>query len=407
MLKLHNTYTKTLRIRFLVAAMIIGNLTISCTLINNHESATPPNLVSIQNTSTPDVDQPPTVENSPPPDELNGSLALTCSHGIYKLDFVNGGFTPLVINDSQLFSNLGIVDNWVYFLRTTELKETNSPAGGQFGLNDIFRVQTNGSNLERLIQDDNSDFNLVAIPKTRKLLFVSDRIDLDHSPNRYKLVLWNIDDKSELIIAESYNHFLPVPSPTSENIAVLELPISSSDKPILSLFDVHSNVMVKMIADKDILLAKPSWSPDGEYIVLATKEGNQININLINIETQANDIFVWTNDEPKNFSWSPDGKKILIETNIDPRSVNPSAKLWLVNVSDKTEKLLYEGGVLTGIGNDTYSIWSPDNKYIIFFTETQDGKQSIKTQNLETLEMNDTELPCFFKGSADWILENP
>ena len=331
-----------------------------------------------------------------------GNLVFACPDGIYQYEIKGNKINLLTTDKTRLYVDVNLTEEWIYYLRSTDVREQEFPSGGGHGPNDIFRMKLDGTEFEQLIIDDYYDLNLTVLPTTHKLVYVSDRIEPDHSPNRYKVIVWNIDKKTEEVVVENSEPILPVRSPKESKVGLLEMPVPLKDKIKLLVLDLQDNFVIELIPDQNITPGKFSWSPDEKYIVLGIKQDKAFDIAFINPTTGKIEKEIAIKDEPRNFVWSPDGKMILFETWIYSSETDISIKLWLLDISNEQIVILYEGGLDARFFSYN-AVWSPDSKHIAFFTNPDNLNLKLNIQNIEASEKFTSEMPCSYTGTVAWV----
>lgn len=211
----------------------------------------------------------------------------------------------------------------------------------------------------------------------------------------------NLDTKIEEVVLENSESLLLTGSPKEDKVALLETPALLEEKRKLSVLDLKTNLATELIPNQEMVSGRPSWSPDGNNIVLGIKEN--VTFNIIFVDVAAKEIVntIAISDEPRNFVWSPNGKMILYETRTYLSETDVLAKLWLFNTSSEEVTLLYEGG-LDGRFFSYNAIWSPDSKFFAYFTYSDNGNLSLHIQNSKTSEEFLSKIPCSFVGSVIW-----
>ncbi|MEK6646173.1 MAG: tetratricopeptide repeat protein [Candidatus Firestonebacteria bacterium] len=102
--------------------------------------------------------------------------------------------------------------------------------------------------------------------------------------------------------------------------------------------------------------AHPSWSPDNKYIIFASNKNGYINIWKISELETNNFVFTQLTKYSSNIKYpmfSNDGTKIVFYK---------SKELWLTNSDGSMQTCLVKDYVC----DDTPSVWSPDDKMILF-----------------------------------------
>jgi Tol biopolymer transport system component len=262
---------------------------------------------------------------------------------------------------------------------------------------DIFRINLDGSGLEQLTFDG-SNIHFSVSPDGNYLAY-------SHDPNQ--LFVLNIKTKKSQLVYEK-NGFVFILGPWSPDskqffFTQRDLTPEPSLYPISPalLYTLGDNSTVEFLpAVIDIgFPSLPTWSPDGKKIALnkAAKyqpidESVDIGINIVNTEINsfqeiAADIVA------DQFKWSPNGNALAYASYKEPN------RLYLFNVTSKKTEVIYEGQ--TSFWNANYQLWSPDSKYIAYFTNISDSPWYLNIQDINSRENQTFEVPPGING-ATW-----
>ena len=393
-------------IKLLVAGILIGNFMFGCISTGAVNVATPISVNKTQEELTPGLNAilltpiPTDTEIGQNDGSPEGTLIFACLYGIYQYDLKSKEFLTLINDETRIYSNIGVFGRKIYFLRTTDRIPQKSPSGGQFGPDDIFSMEMDGSHLEQVTTDEFYDFNLSVSSSTGKLIFVSDKPT--GNARRYKAVLLNPENGEQKVIAESNDQFFPIWSPDGNKVALFESSLESGKTHRLFLFDVHQEKLTELIPGENILSTKLAWSPNEQQVIVGIMIEGKPGLGLIDVKTETISKIVQIDDEPRNFAWSVDGKLILFETRNISNSANPLAKLWLFDIASEKTTALYEGD-LDSRRFSYNAIWSPDSKYIAFFTNPGGVNLELNIQNIKTSDRSASEISCTYADRVLWI----
>jgi RHS repeat-associated protein len=229
--------------------------------------------------------------NSPQVSLPASDLIFSCFDRIYQYGFI-GNETKLLTSDrTRLYSDINIIGDWVYFLRSTDLIQTEFPSGGGYGPTDIFRMKLDGTEFEQITKDKYQDLNLISLPENSELIYVSDRIESDNSSERYKIVFRDLEIQTEEVLLQSAGELRIITSPSKKKILIAST--QNNENPKLYLLDTNSKFINELISNQNIISGNFTWSSDEKYIVFSTKtEGYNIANQLMTAQID-NSTILW------------------------------------------------------------------------------------------------------------------
>ena len=189
------------------------------------------------------------------------------------------------------------------------------------GDNDIYVMDVDGGNLQRLTNNSDGDGDPVWSPDGRRIAFTSDR---DGHVNRHG---WPTHD-----------------------IYVMDADGSN-----------QRNLTNHPAADWD-----PSWSPDGKRITFTSWRDGPFNIEVYVMDADGNNLQNLTNHprDDRNPSWSPDGAHIVFSARREGHFENKFSithEIYIMDADGGNQRRLTENR-----NNDWDPVWSPDGKRIAF-----------------------------------------
>lgn len=144
----------------------------------------------------------------------------------------------------------------------------------------------------------------------------------------------------------------------------------------------------------------PRWSPDGKRISFISSRDDKVGIYVMNtdgsnvkkiVDSQFGDYSMQNVSYSSNFSWSPDGKKIVFNSD---RNGQYSWQIFIVN-SDGSE-LRQLTSLTDGAGSP---VWSPDGNWILFTSVKGFGEY-----DLYIMDQNGSNIKRLTDGSnASWL----
>lgn len=187
----------------------------------------------------------------------------------------------------------------------------------------------------------------------------------------YRAPLDSTDHQPELVIegetSDEFEAFHLFQSKLSiSNSGILAFVTKSGENDVLHLYDVEKKKRMKTLHFKDlVVLASPSWSPDGTKIVFAAVD-----------KSGSNDLYIWnleseqltrlTNDvyDDRDPAWSPKGTTIVFSSDRTSFGHRGVYNLFTYDVSTRDIRYLT-------YGNESYSApaWSEDGNRLVFTTD--------------------------------------
>ena len=353
------------------------------------------------NSDTPEVTPLPSSTSTAQPlaaaeaSNISSGTLIFCDHsGVYTYDVQSDTLKILDQDGDKIYEDVTLVDETLYFLRTTE-----SYIG--FGQNEIYQIDLDGTDLTRVTYDEVWESSLSASPDNTRLAFTQ---DTEASTNRYQLLIMNLENRLYEVVAtkNESNIRFPLWSPDGKKIAFFEG--DDSEHPVrLYLYDFISREIIELLPEETLPMAPISWSPDMTHLAIGVIVDEQPGIYSFNVDSQELTKLTATDEIPENIQWSPDGKYILFEYSYYASLNRKAAGLFILD-TDSRQLITVKKGGIDGSFYTYQARWSPDGKYVEFIYNYQDDAWKIKLIEVENGKAYDLILPSPYDTSLEsWI----
>lgn len=264
---------------------------------------------------------------------------------------------------------------------------------GRSGNNEIYLMNTDGSDLQNLTNHPASDLCPALSPKGDKIAFLSDR------DGNWEIYLMNIDGTNVRRLtttAVSKEH----PSWSPDGTKIYFIQDYSSRTEIWVMNSDGSNP--QRLTNNSARDERPFLSLDGSKIVfMSTRDGNY-EIYIMNADGSDQTRITQTSYWEIFPVWSPDGTKIAYAKNFSIGGVRQGG-IHLINPDGSGDKEL-----TVSSQKDENPCWSPDGNHIIF-QSSRDGNFEIYKMNADGSNQIRLTNNLAWDGWASWgaIIESP
>ncbi|MDW3192380.1 MAG: DPP IV N-terminal domain-containing protein [Cytophagales bacterium] len=240
-----------------------------------------------------------------------------------------------------------------------------SPDGSQLAffyihaIEDIYLVNTDGSNFQVLDQHPERDFMPDWSPEGNSLIFTSVR-DGNHQIYRMDLAT---RETERLIVSDDEDtdgHF----SSDGKKVVFSSNRSGNSD---LFIYDLEDKT-ISALTQTSTFEYTPRWSPDGKKILykMASDEFGASDLYVMDIKTRQKEQVTIGQRGEFHQNWSPGGDKICYV-----QVTEGVFELWVLDIKTREKQVLVkkEGYQLF------YPNWSPDGQFIAFTRDLSEGQQ--------------------------------
>ncbi len=227
----------------------------------------------------------------------------------------------------------------------------------------IYLMDTDGSNQERMTSDENNNRRPSWHPDGEIVLFESDRSGKNQM---YTIDINNLQIRQLTTIEKGE----PIFANYSPNGQLIVVSIRESEtKSNIVLLDSRGEI-IRKLTDENLRSYYPRWSSDGEEIVyFSRKETENLDDEIYRLNIESGEEKRLTDWPKHNFcpSWSNDDSKIVYVTSME--EIRP--EIYIMDSDGKNQIRITENE-----NGDTLPCWSPTEDKILF-TGYRDGNFEI------------------------------
>lgn len=238
-------------------------------------------------------------------------------------------------------------------------------ASDRDGDDEIFIMDADGSNQQKITDNSVSDFAPSISNDGTQISFVSDR---DGAANLYVMDYdgSNIQQLTSSGANTVYSSWSPDDS---------KLLFDDQREGFLNIYTINTDGSnLQQLTSNSATEGASDWSPDGSEIVFASDRDGDYEIYLM--DSSGSNVQQLTNNSTDDFcspsAWSPDGSQITFSSERDG-----DADIFIMNSDGSGVTQLTDHSA-----RDIYPSWSPDGNEIVFSTE-RDGQREVYKVNAD------------------------
>lgn len=323
-------------------------------------------------------------------------ILFSCTQEINVFNISKNEIINILVDNEFYFSNIGINKEKIFFLRSSDLNKGKISVIDPFGPNEIFRMNFDGTHLEQITDDSYEDINLSVLGSREEIFYVSERNTLD-SRERWQLIAYDINNKSERILYSNNEQFIPILSPSGNKIAILQF---TKDYSGIYVYDINNESIIQLAQSAKIIGSAVSWVSRDDSIVYAAFDKDKYKIYDVELGTDISKMLLEVSEQPESISISTNNDLLIIES-VDTNTIweNGARNLWLYKFADKEMISIHTGNRFRH-----NAIIDKTGNVLAYFIDNEQENDKLVLYDLQDEELiSEINSTCSYINQAEWI----